>query len=89
MQCGRQKVIIMFCLGVRLHTCKRKGNDTRVRPSAQCGGKAGKWVATHHPLQLGQRQGEIPQNGTWVSFAPCSQGNRRISVYISPSAVAA
>lgn len=56
----------MFCLGPKLHTCKWKGNDTSFRPSAQLGGKAGKWVATHHPLQLGQHQGEISQNGTWV-----------------------
>lgn len=78
----------MFCLGLKLHTCKWKGNDTSSRPSAQLGGKAGKWVATHHPLQLGQRQGEIPQNGTWVSFSPCSQRNRSISLRICPSAVA-
>ena len=50
----------MFCLGVKLHTCKWKGNDTSF-PPAQLGGEAGKWVVTRRPLQLGQRQGEIPK----------------------------
>lgn len=79
----------MFCLDVKLPTCKWRGNDNAFPSFCKLGGKAGKWVATHHPLQLGQRQGEVPQNGTWISFSLCSQGKQRISLYISPSAMAA